>query len=215
MIDVLPAILAHDEEDFRSMILYPSLRQCTSTVHVDILDGSMFNAYAWAEPEIVGNWRGLPDIELHIMTERPHEHLERWMNSVPSVIRAIIHAEISSPLHQELEYIRQHAIQTGLAISPATPIDSILEHAGILDRLLVMGIQPGRSGQPFLGETILAKLRRARQLLPHVLIAVDGGVKQENAPSLVHAGASSLVASSAIWRQANPISACAQLVHSF
>ncbi len=213
MIDVLPAILAHDEDEFRAMILFPRLRDCAATVHIDILDGSLFGAHCWGEPEIVGAWRGLPDIELHIMTERPLDHLDHWTEHVHSVVRAIVHAEITSSVNDALATIRARQLEAGLALCPATPVDAALAHAEMFDRLLVMGVEPGRSGQPFLGEPILAKLRRARRLFPNTRLAVDGGVNLENAAAIARAGVQSLVTSSAIWRHPNPHAACAQLVH--
>lgn len=213
--EILPAILAHDAEDFRSRLHFPGLLSCASTVHVDILDGTLFNASCWADPEFISSWGNIPNIELHVMTANPMRHIAAWHRYVPEVRRAIIHLEIASALPTTLREIRELNLEAGIAISPRFHVDDIAKHQHEIDRLLIMGIEPGRSGQPFLGEPILAKIKRAHHLFPNIHLAVDGGVTLENAHILKESGAQSLVASSAIWNSPHPIRACEQLVHSF
>lgn len=211
--DVFPAILAHDADEFRSQILFPGLAACASTVHVDILDGSMFGATCFADPDVVARFGALPEIELHVMTHNPLKHIEAWKSAVPSVVRAIVHAEIGTAMTSTIERIVDLDLDAGIAVSPNIAIDAVKPFADEIERILVMGVTPGSSGQAFLGDHILAKLKRAHQLFPELTIALDGGVTLENAPVIAHAGASCLVAGSAIWRSAHPVRACEQLVH--
>jgi ribulose-phosphate 3-epimerase len=133
---------------------------------------------------------------------------------VPQTIRAIIHAEMHRPFAPMLEEIRALNLETGIALCPETS-PSVLDHLPQLpDRVLVMGIHPGASGQAFLGESILATIRRLRALHPNFIIAVDGGITSELAPDIISAGANSLVASSAIWNSNRPAQAYEQLTHS-
>ena len=211
--EVLPAILAHDAEDFRSRIHFPGLASCAQTVHVDIPDGTLFNATCFADPTYIASWGNIPAIELHVMTANPMRHIAAWHRYVPQVRRAIVHLEIASALPTTLREIRSLHLETGVAISPRFHVDDIAMHQHNIDRLLIMGIEPGRSGQTFLGDPILAKIQRARHLFPNIHLAVDGGVSLENAHVLAENGAQSLVASSAIWNNPHPIHACEQLVH--
>lgn len=211
--DVFPAILAHDLDEFRSQILFPGMRACAPTMHVDILDGTMFNATCFADPEMIARLGALPEIELHVMTHNPLKHIEAWKSAVPSVVRAIVHAEIGSAMTSTIERIIDLDLDAGIAVSPNVAVDAVKPFADEIERVLVMGVVPGKSGQAFLGEQILAKLKRAQQLFPELTIALDGGVTVENASAIATAGASCLVASSAIWQSPHPVRACEQLVH--
>lgn len=211
--DILPAILAHDADEFRSQMLFPGLKTCAPVVHVDILDGTLFNASCFADPDVVARFGALPEIELHVMTQNPLKHIEAWKSAVPSVVRAIVHLEIGSAMTSTINSIVDLDLDAGIAVSPNTPIDAVKPFVDEIERVLIMGITPGASGKTFLGEQILAKLKRAHQLFPELTIALDGGVTLENANEIANAGATCLVAGSAIWRSAHPVRACEQLVH--
>ncbi len=212
--EILPAILAENAEELRSKLLFPGLHQCAQTVHIDILDGSLFGTSCFSKPEAISSHASLPNIELHVMTRNPLSHIQAWSALVPSVTRAIVHLEIGSTVAQTLQDIRELNLEAGLAISPTFSIDEAAPFITYLDRLMVMGIEPGRSGQVFLGEPILAKLRRAHHLFPGVPLSVDGGITQDNASLIAQTGANALIANSAIWNQPHPLKACEQLVHS-
>lgn len=202
---VLPAILARDEADFRARVQHPALRSAAAEWHVDVLDGSMFHATCWADPAVVGTWSDLPQIELHVMSHNPLPHIEAWHAHVPTLQRAIIHAEIARPHGAILERIHQLHLDAGLAVNPETSLEHLSHILHLLDVLQIMGIQPGASGRPFAGDGVLAKIRRAKKLFPQLAVSVDGGVSLQNAPTLLAAGAERLVTSSALWRNANPL----------
>ncbi|MCR4311811.1 MAG: hypothetical protein NUV56_00865 [Candidatus Uhrbacteria bacterium] len=211
---VLPAILANDADELRSQLLFPGLEHCATAMHIDILDGSLFGTSCFADPKVVATWGKLPPIELHVMTLDPMKHIEAWHKHIPSLQRAIVHLEVGRRLRPTLEAIGDLRLERGLAISPDSHVDEALPFSALLDRLLVMGVIPGKAGQAFLGEPILAKLRRAHHLFPGISLALDGGVTHENAQMIAEAGADALVAGSAIWRHPHPVRACEQLVHS-
>lgn len=204
MCSILPAILARDADDFRKRIMHRELRRVAPLWHVDVLDGSMFASTAWSDPVTIGAWKDLPRIELHVMSHNPLPHIEAWHLHVPSLERAIIHAEIARPLGAILERIRAIGVGTGLALNPETPVEKLehsLEHVDIAQ---IMGVHPGASGRPFEGEAILAKISRAHHLFPHLRLSVDGGIRPHNARAMIDAGATQLVASSALWSHADP-----------
>lgn len=204
---VLPAILARDEDDFRRRIQHPTLRPAAPEWHIDVLDGSMFDATCWADPAVIGQWKHLPNIELHLMVHNPLPHVEAWKTHVATTRRAIVHIEIARPLGVVLEHIRHLGLETGLALNPESKLERAEHLIPHLDVLQLMGVHPGASGRPFQGDVILAKIRRAQKLFPHLPIAVDGGVRKENAKELLEAGAQRLVVSSGIWQHADPAEA--------
>ncbi len=213
MCTILPAVLAHDEHDFKAHILHHGLRAVAPVWHVDILDGTMFHATCWADPAVVGTWSNLPEIEIHVMSQNPLPHIQSWMEHVPQMRQVIIHAEIARPLGAVVE--RAPGIHFTLALNPETDVDVPHAHYHLFDRVQIMGVHPGASGQPFLGEPVLSKIRRLAARYPHFAathaIDVDGGVSAATIEALIAAGASRLVASSALWSAADPAEAYAQL----
>jgi ribulose-phosphate 3-epimerase len=223
MIEVLPAILADDAAMLRERLSFSGFWTDGMTAHVDILDGSMFDASCFCDPSAVAlqpppspPWKGggFPSaIELHCMVQNPLPIIEQWKQLVPQTLRAIVHAEIDRPLDPILAHIRELHLETGVAFCPETRTIMLEALMSMPDRVLMMGIRPGASGRPFLGEEILAKIRRLHREYPSLHISVDGGITSENAPVIVEAGASSLVAASAVWNTPNPHQSYEHLVH--
>ncbi len=233
MLEILPSILAENAEELREKLMFPGLWEPGMTAHVDILDGSMFGARCFCDaaavtalhesplsasaPSLLPHKWGrdhVPFIELHCMIQNPLPIIEQWKALVPETIRAIVHAEISRPLSPILDAIRACDLETGVALCPETAPDVIDVLSQLPDRILVMGVQPGHSGHAFLGEPILAKIRRIRAIHPSLAIAVDGGVTQENMQNIINAGANALIAGSAIWGTDHPRNAYLALTHS-
>lgn len=202
VIEIVPGVLTYDEGDFKAHLLHAGLNQVAKTFHVDVLDGSMFGTKCWAEASIVGTWKKLPNIELHCMVQDPMSVVEPWKRYVPSLKRVIVHREIHRPLSPILETLKLMNLETVIAINPETQVDEIKNL--LIDGLLIMSVHPGASGQSFLGEAILSKIKRARRLFPELVIEVDGGVSADNLGSIVQAGAKRCVATSALWKSANP-----------
>lgn len=221
MIEILPAILADDVETFRERLTFPGFWKPGMTAHVDILDGSMFGAECFCDPTALKAYtlhptrsKSFPNIELHCMVRNPVPIVAQWKALVPETVRAIVHAEIDRPLEGLGSEIRQLGLEFGIAFCPETSADLLGTLSALPDRALMMGIQPGASGRLFLGEPILAKIQRLRAQHPSLHISVDGGVNMETAPSILRAGASSLVAASAIWGTPHPAASYKQFIHS-
>ena len=124
-----------------------------------------------------------------------------------------MHAEIDRPLDELLHRIHGLDLEFGLACCPETSTDIIETLPELPDRVLMMGIDPGASGRPFIGEPILTKICRLRFQHPSLHISVDGGVTEQNRLGIFNAGASSLVAASAIWTTPHPRESYEQLIH--
>ncbi|MFA6018116.1 MAG: hypothetical protein WCT28_03480 [Patescibacteria group bacterium] len=213
MHEVLPGILTDDAEMFRERFLFSGFWKPGMTAHVDILDGSMFGATCFYEPEAIVGDAHIPNIELHCMVRNPLPVIEKWKRLVPQTIRAIVHAEIDKPIDDLFHRIHALNLEFGLALCAETSVDLITSLFELPDRVLVMGVEPGTSGKPFLGDPILAKIRRLHAQHPRLHISVDGGMTKENGKIILAAGASSLVATSAIWTSDHPQESYEHLVN--
>jgi len=128
------------------------------------------------------------------------------------VQRIAVHVESNVHLQRTLSTIRDRGMEAGIAINPATSLSLLSEALAWTDWVLVMTVNPGFGGQQFIPET-LPKLRRLRQLAgaENIDIAVDGGVEAANAGQLATAGATTLIAGSAVFGRADRQRAIADL----
>lgn len=209
--EILPGVLAYDETDFRKRLLHPELRSVASIFHVDVLDNTLFPFTCWADPTVVGHWKNLPDIELHCMVRDPIGITEAWKRYVPTLKRTIVHYEVGHHLPTIVTKLRATGVEVVVAISPNTRVDDIARLP--IDGLLIMGVEPGASGQPFLGEPILSKIRRAKSLFPQLTLAVDGGISEKTITAISTAGANRCVVSSGLWKAENPAEAYKNLLN--
>ena len=170
-------------------------------IHVDVMDGH-FVPPITIGPIVVRAIRGatpLP-LDVHLMVEHP----ERL---VPEFVRAgatslTVHVEACEDVRAVLGQIRDAGVGVGLSLNPPTPLDRVRPFVDAIDVLLVMSVNPGSGGQPFIPGS-MEKLEAARRLRTECgrrfLIEVDGGIKPDNAARASAAGADVLVAGSAIF----------------
>jgi ribulose-phosphate 3-epimerase len=145
------------------------------------------------------------------MVNNPLTHIEEWLTHT-AFKRAIIHIEADCDITNMILQTKEYKKECTLAISPGTPLDRLATFANHVSRFLVMGVNPGASGQSFLGEPILARVQTLQKLYPHHVIAVDGGISPTTIPLLRKAGAHAACASSAIWQKdIDPITAYKRL----
>ncbi|KPJ85353.1 hypothetical protein AMJ57_03370 [Parcubacteria bacterium SG8_24] len=200
--EVIPAILAKTEDEFRTKI--EAVRPLGQRVQIDVIDGRFVENATWSPiSEVVTLLRGLP-FEVHLMVSDPEHAAPLWVAA--GAESAYVHAEAT---HRELLINRAMGRDDGhigIAINPETPVNRIVPDLPRLKRVLVMGVSPGWSGQAF-QEIAVEKVRAIRDLEPTVTITVDGGITPENAPRLAEAGADILVAGSALTDHWNPLEA--------
>src|SRR3989339_937181 len=178
MIEVIPSLLVESAAEFERRLRL--VEHDCETIHVDILDGSMFGNTSWHDARAVAAMRTNVKYELHLMVENPLPIIEAWHEHVKNTRRAIVHAEISRPFGTVLEHVREFMkLEGGIAINPETPLTDVENVLHQVEQLLVMGVHPGTSGQPFEGEYILEKIRAARNHRPDLAIEIDGGVTAE------------------------------------
>jgi ribulose-phosphate 3-epimerase len=182
-------------------------------IHCDVMDGH-FVPPITIGPLIVG---ALADqvhgagglLDVHLMIERPERQVAEFANAGADNIT--FHFEATPHVHYTANTIREAGCQAGVAICPGTPVGALEEIAPHLDLALCMSVNPGWGGQSFI-PTSVGKLERLRGLVgPDVVVEVDGGIDLDTAASVVRAGATLLVAGSAVFGEDDPAAAYRQL----
>ncbi len=182
-------------------------------VHVDVMDGHFVPNLTFG-PKMVADLHKatrLP-LDVHLMIERPEDWIDRYADAGATYLT--IHVEASRDVPATLAAIRAHGVRPGITLNPETAVDAVLPHLGAVDLALVMSVRPGFGGQQFI-ESALDKVRAIRAALDerrlNAELEVDGGIKSENARRIAAAGASVLVAGSAIYEDPDgPIAALAK-----
>lgn len=170
-------------------------------IHIDVMDGRFVPNITIGAPVVkaLRDWTKLP-LDVHLMVEEP-------LNQIPSFAEAgadiiTVHAEACTHLHRTVQRIKELKIKSGVSLNPATPLAVLDEILPNLDLVLLMSVNPGFAGQPFI-EEVLDKIARLREILDKRKLAaeleVDGGITAEIAPKVVGAGARVLVAGAAVF----------------
>lgn len=178
-------------------------------LHVDVMDGH-FVPNITIGPPVVASLKAVTDLPLdcHLMIEGPDRYLKDFAAAGATFLS--VHQEACPHLHRTVQRIREEGMRPGVAINPATPVESLDLVLPDLDFVLVMSVNPGFGGQRFL-PLALGKIRRlkeaARRQGLSVAIEVDGGVAPSTLPALVEAGADWFVAGSALFHAPDPAAA--------
>jgi ribulose-phosphate 3-epimerase len=185
------------------------------SVHLDIMDGRFVPNISFGSSiasDIV-RASGLPCCA-HLMIEHPEDAFDAFVGA--GVAELLFHVEATRFPFRALQLLKGSGIRRGVALNPATQVESVVPLLDSVDTVLLMSVEPGFSGQSFIPGT-LAKVRTLRSAADRsgtpLRIAVDGGVDASNAAALRDAGADELVAGTAFFRAADP-SAFVQLLKS-
>ena len=173
-----------------------------NVIHVDVMDGH-FVPNITIGPCVIGGLRKLTPLPLdvHLMIEEPGRYIEEFAQAGSDWIT--FHAESNSALRPTVKKIRQMKVRPGIVLNPATPLKSLFPVIEEIDLILVMSVNPGFGGQPFI-RSVLKKIRELRALIDRngyqIEIEVDGGVKLENIGEVSQAGADTFVLGTGIFK---------------
>lgn len=171
-------------------------------LHLDIMDGHFVPNITFGPPLIKAlRKRSSLFFDVHLMIDAPERYLQDFKDAGADML--VIHAESTLHIQRTLAEIRRLGMQAGLAFNPATPLSCLQYVMADVDMVLLMGVNPGFSGQHFL-PTTMQKVSATRHMLDaegysRVRIQVDGGVDPHNAAELVRRGADILVSGSAFF----------------
>ncbi|EEG76723.1 ribulose-phosphate 3-epimerase [Dethiobacter alkaliphilus] len=180
-------------------------------LHFDVMDGH-FVPNLTMGPQVVKSLRNKTDLyfDVHLMIENPENYLEAFAKAGADSIT--VSAEACTHLHRILQMTRGLGVKAGVALNPATPLSVIEYVLDDVDLVLIMSVNPGFGGQKFIPAAV-PKIRALREMLGErpVDIQVDGGINAETAPVVRDAGASVLVAGTAVFGEPDVIQAIKML----
>ena len=202
MIKLAPSILSADFARLLEDVKKVEKAGC-EYLHIDVMDGH-FVPNITLGPAIVKSLR--KDVNMvfdaHLMIENPDNYIKEFADAGCDII--VVHQEACTHLHRTIQNIKSHGVKAGVALNPATPIETIKYVLEDVDMVLLMSVNPGFGGQSYI-PVVTKKIKELRALIDEmgldIDIEVDGGVKPSNISEVVNAGANVIVAGSAILMQ--------------
>jgi ribulose-phosphate 3-epimerase len=148
-------------------------------------------------------------LDVHLMIQQPDLLIPDFAEAGADILT--VHIETCPHMHRTVQLIRELGVRPGVTLNPATPLGTLQEILPYVDQVLVMSVNPGFGNQAYI-PTSTAKIAQLRQMLEqrglnYVEVEVDGGIKADNAAEVVGAGATVLVAGSAIFNSQASIAA--------
>ena len=171
-------------------------------IHLDVMDGAFVPNLTFGAPVIKGARLAtkLP-FDVHLMIEEPGRYIEDFVGAGADLIT--VHAESCKHLDRTIASIKERGILAGVALNPATPLQTVEYVLEKVDMVLIMTVNPGFGGQKFIPYT-LEKIKKLRGMLNEAGlttdIEVDGGVNAANVREVLDAGANVIVAGSAVFK---------------
>ena len=201
MIKVSPSILSADFANLGAEVK-KVVDAGAEYVHIDVMDGA-FVPEITLGAGIVKAVRTVTDavFDVHLMVEHPDTQIESFIKAGADIIT--FHVEAAKHPHRVIQAIHAAGCKAGISLNPGTPVAMVEELLADVDLVLVMSVNPGYGGQKFIPAS-LSKLRRLRAALDacgsQAELEVDGGVTEANAQEIIEAGATVLVAGSAVYK---------------
>ena len=182
-------------------------------LQIDVMDGVFVPNISVGLPVVSALRRVVAlTLDCHLMITQPERYVADFVKAGANHVT--VHVEATTHLHRTVQQIKQLGVTAGAALNPATPLSTLEEILPYLDLVLLMSVNPGFGGQDYISTTN-DKLARLRRMLDergcgHIQIQVDGGVKTDNLAEIVRAGATNIVAGSAIFNERQTVAEAIQ-----
>lgn len=173
------------------------------SIHIDLMDGHYVPNISFGLDQIA-SLRKLTDAEfdVHLMVTDPDKFVETLVEAGTNSIT--IHAEVATHLYKSIHYLKSFGIKAGVAINPATSLQCLEYIYPLLNRVLIMSVEPGFGGQAFV-PFALEKIKQLNKIKEDgnydFTIQVDGGINIDNIEDVIKCGARDIVIGSSLFKQ--------------
>ncbi len=176
--EIVPSLIAQDQKQFDK--IYSKIK-IAQIIHLDVIDGDFVkNKSLWFSFALPKH-----NYEAHLMTTRPELFIGKYHTDIKTFI---VHVETTSNVDALIEFVHSMRCRVYLALNPRIPVSRIRKYLRKIDGVLVMTVQPGQYGAPFL-RAMVKKVRELRNMNRNLNIEVDGSVNDKTIKQLKEAGA--------------------------
>jgi ribulose-phosphate 3-epimerase len=211
MVMIAPAVLLVDYGRLAEEIL--AVEKEADLFHFDVMDGHFVPAITYGASLIRSlRPRTAVPFDVHLMVQYPEHFITEFAKAGSDILT--VHAEVCPRLDRTVRQIKEAGAKAGVALKPSTPLEAVEPVIHEVDLILVMGVNPGFGGQAFLAGVEHKVVEMRRRLDARALtceLEVDGGIKVENCARITQAGASILVAGSAVFQSPDPAGAVREM----